>query len=111
MLAFILIVASLWVEGLAPLYQRLGIARSVQIPICACLGLNSPGYESPDEVVDLDPSIDDYNKFRLVSQETRSSELLVRYPLESNFIVLKPEAQTCAQQQTLGHHVFTVISC
>jgi hypothetical protein len=78
--AVILIIASLWIEGLSPIYQRLGIARSVEIPICACIGLNDPGDGSPpDEKVDLDPSMDDYNKSGWVLKKTDQSMLLVRF--------------------------------
>jgi hypothetical protein len=70
----------LWIEGFAPLYQRLGITRSVEIPVCACIGLNDPGNGSPpDEEVDLDPSINDYNKFGWVLKKPDQSTILVKF--------------------------------
>jgi hypothetical protein len=91
--AVILIIASLWIEGLSPIYQRLGIARSVEIPICACIGLNDPGDGSPpDEEVDLDPSMDDYNKSGWVLKKPDQSRLLVRFSTQEqlyNFLKTK----------------------
>ena len=76
----ILVTASLWIEESSPIYQWLGIARRIEIPICACIGLNDPGNGSPpEEEVDLDPSMDDYNKSGWVLKKPDQSRLLVRF--------------------------------
>lgn len=78
--SIIFAIVSLWIEGLAPLYQRLGIARSIEVPVCVCIGLNDPGNgSSPDEEVDLDPSINDYDKFGWVLKKPDQRTILVKF--------------------------------